>query len=775
MLTARSVSGLVAYPGQPPTIGATIAAALDKLGKTSSALSLTTWEENDIAGRFLIGPVLSSIDAGSVLVADVTHLNFNVTFEIGYAIGKRKRVYLIRDTSINPEDTLTREVGIFDTLGYEGYSNSLELVHTLERLRDFSPIPIPGTINLRAPVYLVLPRSKTDVEIHAIARVKKARLQFRTFDPEELGRLPAREAIDSVAQSFGILTVLIQSERIDARVHNLRTAFVAGLASGLNKEILILQPGDEPVPLDFRELVKPVRHPDHIDEHVANFAAAVGACFQTTSTPASDEPHTVLEKLSLGASSAENELQDLGAYYLETDEFRRACRGEVRIVVGLKGAGKTALFAQLRDRLRQQRNRVILDLKPEGFQLLKFKERVLDYLEEGTRAHTITAFWEYLLLLEICHKILDIDRQFYLRNHDLFDIYNRLAERYYEDDYISEGDFAERMLKLTQRIADDFGATGDTARNRVLSTGQITELLYKHDVGRLRQDLIAYLNKKGPVWILFDNLDKGWHPRGVTSEDVTTLRCLIEAMGKVERELSKSSIECHGVVFIRNDVYEFLIRDMADRGKVASITLDWTDASLLRELLRRRFVHGSTDTESSFDEIWRHISTTHIRGEETSQYLIDRSLMRPRALIDLLRGCRSHAVNLGHPIMTVEDIDAGEAAYSSEVLVNMSFEIGDVFPSATNVLYEFLESTREVEGTKVRDALRKNCGDEWQRVLELLLWYGFLGLTREDGEVTYIYMVRYDMSRMKALVEKRGVAASHFTINPAFWKALEVH
>src|SRR6185437_1813728 len=100
-------------------------------------------------------------------------------------------------------------------------------------------------------------------------------------------------------------------------------------------------------------------------------------------------------------SSAENELMEIGHYYLETDEFRRALRGEVRVVAGRKGSGKTALFAQLRNKLRKHKSRIVIDLRPEGFQLLKFKERVLDYLEEGTKEHTITVFWEYLLLLEI--------------------------------------------------------------------------------------------------------------------------------------------------------------------------------------------------------------------------------------------------------------------------------------------------------------------------------------------------------------------------------------
>src|SRR5262249_25132719 len=153
----------------------------------------------------------------------------------------------------------------------------------------------------------------------------------------------------------------------------------------------------------------------------------------------------------LGSSSAENELQELAHYYLETDEYRRALRGEVRVVTGRKGAGKTALFAQLRDRLRQDRARIVLDLKPEGFQLLKLKGRVLDYLEEGTKEHTITAFWEYLLLLEACHKILEKDRELHLRDNRLFSPYRRLEDAYREDEYVSEGDFSERMLNLMQR------------------------------------------------------------------------------------------------------------------------------------------------------------------------------------------------------------------------------------------------------------------------------------------------------------------------------------
>jgi len=65
--------------------------------------------------------------------------------------------------------------------------------------------------------------------------------------------------------------------------------------------------------------------------------------------------------------------------------------------------------------------------------------------------------------------------------------------------------------------------------------------------------------------------------------------------------------------------------------------------------------------------------------------MIERSLMRPRNLIDLVHLCRSHAVNLGKERIDAEDIRRGEDAYSTELVSNISFEIRDVYPEAQDV------------------------------------------------------------------------------------------
>jgi len=767
----------IAYPSQPPEIGATITAATTGFEDKHRGASLKTWEQNEVAGRFISDPILQEIDARDVLVADVTRLNFNVVFEVGYAIGRRKRAHLIRSTAIAGSDELIQQVGIFDTLGYKRYDSSPTLLSGFEEISSSAGLSDPTREpNTTAPVYMLVPRVKTDSDVHLISRVKKARLLYRSFDPEEQGRLPAGEAISGVAESLGVVASLLPAYRNEAEVHNMRVAFVAGLAMGMDKVLLLLQQGEDPVPLDYRDLVHAYTNVDQVNAHVADFHTAVSAELQAGAPSVVSEPRNFLERLSLGASSAENELRALNRYYLETDEYWRVQRGEARVVAGRKGVGKTALFARVRNRLRRDRGNVVLDLKPEGFQLLKLKERVLDYLEEGTREHTITAFWEYLLLLEICHKILKQDATLHVRVGELFDPYRRLADTYDEDDFVSEGDFAERMLKLTQRIADDFDAASENGvGGRRLTSGEITELLYKHDVRRLRDEVADYLELKEGLWVLFDNLDKGWPAYGVTAEDVLTLRCLIEALGKIERELDRREIDAHGVVFIRNDVYELLVANTSDRGKLPQVGLDWTDDNLLRELLRRRLVDSRVRGNPSFADLWREICCTHVRGEESSQYLIDRCLMRPRALIELLGYCRSHAVNLRREKIDVDDIDHGEEVFSVELLANIGFELQDVFPSAKDVLYAFLECPTRLSGHDILAAVGSVVDEgEKRRVFEFLLWYGVFGVEREEDRTTYIYNAKYDLRRLLGLVERRGQADAGFRLNPAFWKALEV-
>ena len=213
-------------------------------------------------------------------------------------------------------------------------------------------------------------------------------------------------------------------------------------------------------------------------------------------------------------------------------------------------------------------------MKPDGYKLLKFRDDVLRLMAKGTREHTLTAFWEYLLLLEICHKILEKDRLPHTRDPRLFEPYRALSDTYETDMYVSEGDFSERLSGLLTPIASEFNARFGDSTDTTLSEALLTELMYVHDVRQLRELVVSYLRNKNALWLLFDNIDKGWPTHGIEDQDVAIIKDLLEATRKLQRQLEREEIDCRTLVFLRNDVYEHLVQHTPDRGKESKVLLD---------------------------------------------------------------------------------------------------------------------------------------------------------------------------------------------------------
>ncbi|BFM09143.1 P-loop ATPase, Sll1717 family [Halioxenophilus aromaticivorans] len=768
----EKLKGFFAYASNPSEIGQTIEAAV-KSANMGSEFLVETWRALDIPGHFISEMVIEGIDNCDFLVADISVLNFNVTYEIAYAIGKGKRVFITKNSSIKESSPTIREVGIFDTLGFQTYQNSAELARHIGNACKVNPLKIPNKINTKSPVYLMEGLHKTDWASRIVSRIKKARYLFRSFDPNEQPRLSANDAIGQVAQSHGVVVPLLSSNSVGAEVHNMRGAFVSGLSQGMEKALCMLQHQEEPVPLDYRDFVNFTYHPNDVNECIAEFAGKVAEAFQQETKEVVESEDTFLQSLDLGASSAENEMRTLENYYLKTDQFLRSLRGEVNIVVGRKGSGKSAIFLQVRDRERNKQGNIVLDLKPDGYKLIKFKELILTFLEEGTFQHTIMAFWEYVLLLEICYKILEKDREQHKHDHHLYEPYRKLAELYHAEGYETEGDFSERMGSLMENISTEYRSKHGDQRGVRLNASKLTEMLYCHDVRELAKQVIEYMTHKETCWLLFDNIDKGWPTSGLEHEDLLIIRALIDATKKIERQFNKSNVNVNTIIFLRNDVFELLVKETSDRGKEASALLDWTDPDLLRELVRLRIISNEVNGDNSFQAIWPKICVSHYMGEESSQFLIDRSLMRPRFLLNLIGQCKSFAINLNHERILEDDIEKGLQAYSTDLLADVGYEIHDLENRVDDVLYAFIGCNPSLKKEEIMNILGEyGVEAEFQdKVFELLLWYGFLGIKIEDEE-KYIYQFNYSMKLMSGMIKKMN--NSLFCINPAFWPGLMI-
>lgn len=685
----------ICYPSEPQQIGSTIENAAQKL-LSLGTIRPETWRQIDIPGRFLSEGILAKIDSADFVVADITRLNFNVTFEVGYAIGKQKRVILISNDSLLPQNKEISQLGIFDTIGRLSYTNSGELIDALSDPKDTSPLALPEhEINRSAPIFVLDTLHKTDASIRILSRIKKSRLRFRSYDPREQSRLLTLDAYESVSESLAVIVTLLSNEATDALFNNLRAAFLAGLAFGLEKDTLIFQEADQPVPLDYRDFVSMYKHPHDVDKYINELVPQVAEGLQTYSgRPLASKG--LLARLDLGDPAAENEASRLAEYYFETDEFRRVLAGGVQLVVGRKGSGKTALFFRVRDILRENKARVVLDLKPEGHQLKRFKELVLGQLSEAVQEHATAAFWEYVLLLEICYKVLEKDHQRHVNDHTLYEGYRKLEDLYARDELTGgDADFSERMIRLVHRMSDDFSDHMAGQPRKYLTAGEVTQLIFKTEIPQLRDELVDYLRKKGDVVVLFDNIDKSWPTHGIETVDILILRGLLNAGRKLGQMFQEREIEFRFTVFLRNDVYEFLVSETSDRGKESVASLDWTDVDRLRKLVGLRFTYNGLLVNGPFDAVWRQVSVPYREGEETSDYLISRSLMRPRYLLRLLNYCKSNAVNLSHDKFTVEDIDKAVAGFSADCANEIGLELRDVFPAGKKSCTTLLEQSRD--------------------------------------------------------------------------------
>ena len=679
--------------------------------------------------------------------------------------------FLVRHIGTTGDKDIANAVGIFDTLGYHEYSDAEDLKDRLAAHIEAIPLMFSTALNRKSRVFLIEPPNRGDDVGVMVSRIKKAGYgRYRSFTPEEDSRLSATDAIRQVAESSGVFIPVQAPSVSGAIIHNVRCMFIAGLADGMGKPKFILAPRGYDTPLDIRDDAKTWHQLSDIHAFVAEFCPRIVE-YEGQVEPSGLDSTTLLQSLRIGDPRAENEMSTLDRYYLDIDQFDRALRGEVNLVVGRKGSGKTALFIRLRDKVRADKRNIVVDLKPEGYQLIRIKEDILEYLSEGARQHLITAFWEYLIYLEIAYKLLEKDQKVYRYSRDVHVAYVKLSEAYRAEGFSSEGDFSERLATLLQRLATRYGEKYGKQTGLRLTANEVTELVYRHDIRQIRTLISSYLRRKDSVWVLFDNLDKGWSTQGVDDIDAITLRCLVDGGRKVEREMHKAGHTVHCIVFVRNDVYDHLMRNSPDYGKELRATLDWNDADMLREMLRLRLVSGlNGDLEKlDFQAVWHELCASHYRGEETSAYLIDRSLMRPRNLLKIFNHCRGFATNFNRKKIEEMDIEKGLKTYSADLLEELDRELTDVFPAARDLLYYFLDTpavmTRE-ELMGVFDSASIG-PDKHEKVLDFLLYYGVVGIRNADDEY-FIYAVNYDLKMLKVRAEQ-GKDRTHYVLNPAFW------
>ena len=775
-----------AYPSSRPILTEAIRDAARELNNTRQ-VNIKTWEECNIGGKLIINTIYDEIDNAELFFADLTGLNPNVMFELGYAIACKKRIWLIFDTTYPKEKKMFEQLQIFTTVGYIHFCNSRDIVsgfHNQNPVEDLEATLFHTEIepNLKPGGYNKILYLKSQYEDQAAMRVS------RFLDKKLLNQIVFDDPRESTVRSLawygrhvfgckGVVCHFMDPERDGADLQTARHALVCGMAYGAKIPLLMLAEGNTIAPADYRNYVRYYRTaPDalnHLEKWLPPIVGTLKDEEQTTTTLYSTERLiTDLRNLRFGDYVAENEVENLvGQYFIPTAAYDDAVSGSQNVFVGRKGSGKTANLIKLEDELGRDERNVICVIKPQRYQMLGIVDHLQQYQYRNVKAYTIESLWKFLLFTEIANTAYNNPPSGQNSNVEQ-NFFNFVKKN---KDLICK-DFSTRLETCIQNLDTAIEESNDEN-----SHFPVSEVLHSYTLKRLRAELGKYLSNDQRVAILVDNLDQAWERQNDIEALSEILWGLLEVAKDLPRDLQKEdsrrqSIQLSLAIFLRSDIFYRIRKVSREPDKMPYSLLEWDDTELLCRIIEERFLSSSEKTVDP-EDLWKQYFCPTINGIPTREYITSIILKRPRDIIYLVNAAVTTAINRRHPRIEAEDILTAAKQYSLYVFESVNIENTLPDTNLENVLFEFVGMRSTLTKNEiVKVLLSAGISNEMiESMIDVLQDLTFLGLEIEEEEFAFSYSPEESQKNRK-LAWRFAVEKGHkerFRIHKAFQAFLE--
>lgn len=467
-----------------------------------------------------------------------------------------------------------------------------------------------------------------------------------------------------------------------------------------------------------------------------------------------------------GNDVAENDAH-LSEYFIETPAYRMALSGEKRFIIGRKGAGKSAICQQLQKQLPQT-GALCIPVAPQHIQFTALKLGLRDMSRQAPETDTLLQrVWYYGLLCETALALVKSLR----RQHDSdFSQIAAFVEKHYN--YAQPNAF-ERLLHTAgmflQQMEIGIGPLAVRRSGRLLDT-----LAVEAELGQLRLPIARFIAKNlaQGVYILIDNLDEGWDN---SAEANTFIRGLLLAI----YEICQPNIPVRLIVFFRSDMYNAITREFqhVDKYRQFQEHIFWGRKEIVDLVAQRIRVNLQIKRPLSAQEVWETVFDEQGRPEKIPHYIIDRSLLRPREVLQFCRHAAEKADLRGHVKVMWEDIFDAEHEYSSWKIGDLGSEFLSYFPGLKDgILQRFFGGPKRLAPGKLKELLEEALTDPRggrQAWLENL---------RHVDDLTQIL---YDIGFLKARAQGKIwqsardpdfniMRAEEFAVHPAFHRYLRI-
>ena len=762
--------GFFAYGSEYTSSGECIEEAIGIINAGGEVV-ISSWKELQISGKFIVTEVLSAIDKSDFFCCDLTGMNDNVLFELGYALAKKKPVFIINDVSHEESIRRFRELNLLTTIGYSSYTNTNDIVNAFYKEKPYDPIgniwnDLTKTIvrNKDSKAVLILnSQVETNYNLEIINQVEYFKFPKVVDDSSENVILPISWYIQQLHSVPAALIQFSSTSRRGYEIHNSKSALVAGMSigMGLRTQLLAEKPYDSP--LDYRDLLKKFSNRTECSNQVIDFLQSLqkdiaSLLIKERERYDSRKKITELQSIDFGEAIAEHESNKLYNYYVDTAHTKQLIKNEYNIVVGRKGTGKTAtLYYLFEDLIKDKRNYVVL-IKPINFEVDGLVELMEASNSEFEKGFLIETVWKFLIYTQIAKSLFDR-----VKEKPLYAISEE------EDKFISFiennasiflTDFSTRLEEQIKRLKEaDIAKIG--AGNNNDFRLKVSEILHFGIINEMKEFFGALIPKNHKLIVLIDNLDKSWKKDARINILSRYILGLLGVSGRIFQELSyiksiQTSISFHLTIFLRSYIFKHIITFAREPDKIEVSRLKWEDQEILFRIIEERFVELSYG-KYSISDLYSKFIIDQVCGIDTKEFIMECIFPRPRDLIYFFKSCKDTAVSRGHEMIQENDIIQAYKEYSSWVFKALLVENNIATKQMEDFLYELVGSHEIITEDIIVNAM-KNTGlsitdEDVEKFIDHLVDLTILGREVKNQVFEYEYDVD-NFKKIKMLAQK---------------------
>jgi hypothetical protein len=660
---------------------------------------IVKWEDLKNSGNIIGSRIFNNIKQCDIFACDLTYLNVNVLFELGYAIACEKKLKIFLNPNIIGAKENYSDLRILRNIEYTPFSSSKEIKKELQQHIQSDSLSlrkiIPGieSINIDNDVFLINIKNKNQAAIDLeefLMLMNDTKYIFNSED--EISYQTLIWYLNTILRSNIILLHMLGEDKNDHKFINAEYSLYAGLALGLGKKVCLIAPSPYHAPIDYSDiLIKYSSVDDCLDKVEKWLGKRLYEISQNKSIKetndikyAEQDKKLSLLKLGIGYGVAETEELSTAENFVGIDAYYEALTRKKIIIIGRKGSGKTEIFLRLKEQFVSNKDNFIVIIKPDSDEILSNIELTNLYHNERSKRAFFVSVWKYVIFSNIFIEIIKNINALNIEETERHNI-----ERYYED---NKEMFNNNFYGMIKYISKKFVGQNITADITLLD--KINKQLHP-----MIKMITTYFEKKKykKIFILADNLDAGWNPKNHLDLQSLMLVVLIEYINFLKHDIGNENIDIRGIIFLRRDIFNYIIKDTQESDKIImeSFEINWDRFPNQLKLVINNRLLAVLGNEEKIDTVWKKYFSFRYSSYPFDK-ILDTIIKRPRDAIYFMSKLFESAVNNNKETVDDDDYNYALEEYTKYLYNNMILELRTEFPSIEEILKEFQKQFPEI-------------------------------------------------------------------------------